>query len=708
MTLPITPDVPEEGSSDNGCLVATTAVLLSFEFEQAFADDLKFLINQASRRVKQFKGSHGTLTFNWLGQLQAFTQSTNDGLFCLLHNPPAALCDNSDPTTQGGGALLDILAQNNVQSLCTNGSLGGLKVSSTLQAAFNQAIMAPPAQRFAQLTPCQQVELRQDYLSQKIGTIDVSYQSTISSSTILHGLLMYSVNNISFEIDINNTQIVQDFTVGKNDIHLHASLPKFSGKAWLETSPGPTFFEAIAASTVGCLFLGVGCNVVAQVAIVAIFLTAGVDYVTLNLNDPAVDVHVTLKPDAQQRLLPTLVARVTADVKPIILDIPPTFQFIADPILSAVFTNNTAALDEISLQLTKKLQGLLSDQGWSFPLPALPVPDQYVQSAASGLASQFLDAISEEDPSFSASVPNVWLISSEDQLTHRFRDIAPQFPASVNLANLALGTVPAHFWGGYGISQNYLNLLATSLSQSDGYKLELSQAQLQALVVAIGVPVPSSQLNELSGHLQPDAPPRIFLTPHDAAAGNGYAQAHFDDLRLCLTIGKRDMPAEQVIEFRFGAQMAAEVAFGSLNSSTNQLDITKSNPTRLLNLYYDLANITLDPAVQSVATLGSTFAAVTDNTLPQLQNVFSALVAGMLVNDTAWIPRQQGDPGNLQRFPFGNSTWYVCQLLPVRGNLYLQQGIGGIAWTILPQLAKPPNQGGLSCQGAKTLLALGM
>jgi len=712
VSLPISPNQPEEAPGPLGYLITTPYALMSFELEEQFLDDVKDLSNQASSLLTSFSGDHGTLNINWLDQLQALNQSSNGsiGLFCLLHNPSTSPCSDTpgDPS-QGGGALLDTVAVNALQKLLLAGAVNpGVSISAALQQAWTQALQEPSAQRWPALTPCQQAGLRDAYVEQKLGNIAISYPSTIGPNTILDGLLEWQVTDISFEVDINRTQVVTTLAItGPNDVQCVIDLPKVSGKAWLETYPGPTYWIVLAVDAVSCAFLGIGCALLAEAILVGLFLALNIAYLSVDLGSPHVVIDTSLQPDQNQVLWPTPAVSVTANTSVLIVNVvPPNLATIAGLIVSAVASWTNLVPNLIATQLQSQLAGLFHDLGLRFPLAESPVMDQFAGSEASGASNSYLDAISQEDPAYSQLNPSEEMITAEDQLTYRFRSLVtapsspPAFPQQVSADGV---DEPCHLYAGFGISQNYLNLLINQLWQTGYFRFRLPTTgsdSVAALAAAVESAVPGLHLGDpalLHAQLSPDTSPRLLLTEHDALAGRNYAAVHFDDLRLWLTDGVRGKPASRLIEFRFGAQMPGQIAFGA--PSSGQIDITKVNPNRTFDIYYDLTAITLDPAVQSVATYGPAVASVTDAALPALQSTFTALVRGMLVgNQAAWIPRQPGDPITIQRFPLGGDNWIICQLNVARGNLYAQLGLGG---TLLGFDFQD-----LSCAAAKFLLAL--
>jgi hypothetical protein len=376
--------------------------------------------------------------------------------------------------------------------------------------------------------------------------------------------------------------------------------------------------------------------------------------------------------------------------------------------VAAVVNWTNLVPDLIAPQLQSRLSGLFHDLGLRFPLAESPVMDQFTGSEASGASNSYLDAISLEDPSYSQLNPSEEMITAEDQLTYRFRSLvtAPSSPPAFP-TGIIIGTGPfqwpCHLYGGFGFSQNYLNLLINQLWQTGYFIFRLPATgtdSVAALAAAIEAAVPGLDLGDpaqLHAQLSPDTSPRLLLTEHDALAGENYAAVHFDDLRLWLTDGSKGKPASRLVEFRFGAQMPGQIAFGA--PSSGQIDITQVNPNRTFDIYYDLTAITLDPAVQSVATYGATVASVTDAALPALQSTFTALVQGMLAgNQAAWIPRQAGDPITIQRFRLGGDNWIICQLNVARGNLYAQLGLGG---TLVDPLVHLDD---LTCAAAQGLL----
>ena len=690
MSLPITPDQPPESPASSGYLLTTPDALVSFELEQHLLDDIMQMANEASMLLTSFVGDSGTFNINWLAQLQALNQSSDGrtGLYCLLHNPSTAPCSDTpgDPS-QGGGALLDKVAVSALKKLLVaNAPSPGVVISAALQQAWTQALQAAAAQRWDALTLCQQAAIRDAYVEQHLGNIAISYPSTIGPNTILDGLLVWEVTDISFKVDINQKPIVTTLAIaGPNHVQCVVDLPKMSGQAWLATYPGPLYWEALAASAITCAWLGIGCTLLAEVIEVGVFLAVNLDSLDLDLGSPHIVADLSLQPNASQVLLPTPSVSVTADTSVIILSaLPPTVGTIVALIVSVVASFTDLVPDQIASHLQQALGDVLTRLAWRFPLAESPVTDQFVSSEASGVANTYVDAISAEDPHYSQANPSEEMITAEDQLTYRYRELVsaptspPAFPDQISFHSL-----PCHLYAGFGVSQNYLNLLINQLWQSGYFALPLPATgsdSIDALAAALLTAVPGLQLSpaaELQARLSPDTSPRLLLTEHDALAGQNYAVVHFDDLRLQLSDGGRDKKrATEVIEFRFGAQMPAQIAFGAPSSGT--LDITRVNPERTFDIYYDLSSITLDPAVQSVATYGPAAASVSDAALPALQPIFMTLVGAMLAgNQAAWIPRQAGDPVTLQRFKLGGGNWVICQLNVARGNLYAQLGLAG-------------------------------
>ena len=250
------------------------------------------------------------------------------------------------------------------------------------------------------------------------------------------------------------------------------------------------------------------------------------------------------------------------------------------------------------------------------------------------------------------------------------------------------------------ISQNYLNLLLNQLWQAGYFSYTMPAPLLAQFVSGIETAANISLAGKkLQGFISPDTSPRLLLTEHDALAQTGYAIAYFDDLRTCITdgvtAGEVAPPGSVIIEFRLGAFMPAHLGFGlpPAPGSGNLLDIMRVNPNavgsrppeRSFDIYYDLANITLNPSVQSVAGLGTLAAKVTDAALPALQGEFQSVISGMLAtNDAAFIPTLPNTPITQQYYPFSSvsansnatqANWFVTQMLVSRGNLYVQFGL---------------------------------
>jgi hypothetical protein len=147
------------------------------------------------------------------------------------------------------------------------------------------------------------------------------------------GLLEWQVTDISFEVDINQTQVVTTLAItGPNEVQCVIDLPKVSGKAWLDTYPGPAYWIVLAADAVSCFWLGAGCGLLTEAIEVGVFLALNIAYLSVDLGSPHIAVDASLQPDQSQIMWPTPAVTVTANASVTVLNaMPPNVGTIVGP-----------------------------------------------------------------------------------------------------------------------------------------------------------------------------------------------------------------------------------------------------------------------------------------------------------------------------------------------------------------------------------------
>ena len=452
--LSIIPVDPEETrGTPQGYLITTSYAPVSLDIEQTLLDDIKTYVNQACSLLTSFRGIGGTFNLNWLDQLKDKRVASNgtQGLYCLLHNPASSPCSNAanDPS-QGGGALLDTMALNALQGMQAQSLALQLNVSPALLAAWTASLPNSP-QASQPLTPCEWAAVRDAYVEQKLGNIAIPYTNSISGTAL--GLLNWTVSDIAFLIDLFGAPLITDLTIsGSNQFTCTLSLPDISGPARFTSSPTAQYFIGLEIGAIACAEFHVGCVLVQEAEEVALFLGLNIASIEIDCTHPTITTTVSLQPDNLLVLRPEV--NVAFSPKPtvtITTGTPPFLNTIVFAIISVVLSNANLIQDHVRTSLQKAIQQIIDQANLRFPLAEGPIQDLFQDSAASGLASNYLDAVSEPAIIMSQNNQSEQIIRAEDQLPFRFRDLILHppnpnlaFPKTVNIL------FQCHLYGGLG------------------------------------------------------------------------------------------------------------------------------------------------------------------------------------------------------------------------------------------------------------------
>ncbi|MGN6179762.1 MAG: hypothetical protein ACTHNW_11315 [Mucilaginibacter sp.] len=695
------------------CFPETYGAKISDLVDEKLLDDVKFLVNTVTKRLSSFAGNNGTIKFDWLNQIETEnntleagpngTSTPGTGLFPLLHN------DNNS-------GLLDMLATKSVGSLMASGNnLSDIGLSASLQTTVNNILAngsIAPQNRFSSLSDTDQAAVVKDYVFNKIGTISVNYPTSSGTQSFVDGLLNVKVDNIAFNVQINDTPIINTLNFDSNGIHLTIDLPDASGSAFLNIWVSSGYWEAVAGAAIACFF-GVGCDFLALLVAVGLLVDSTSGPATIDLKNLSVDAEIGLVPNAAQVLQPKLTmlhlnATVHTTWTP---SVSLGLNNLIDDIVSVAANHTSIILNAAQSAIQSKLNDYIDkDLNITYPPKFGPVNLTGIGSTVDfqannfGYVEQNLNAgllgiidpyVTQIDPVLE---PNV--LTLRDKFKLDFQDPEDAMNA---VSGSLLGwagvdfTSVARYYLGTVLSQNFINYYVYSLWRNGDFNFNFSPAQTHDIYNAVRAAFPHlgfPQFNDkIMSHLWQSVPPRTLFTPWPASEGKYYATTFFDDVRLCF-----EATEKLVIEFSFSAQAFTEIGFGGLNTSTGQLDLLKISD-RVFDIYFDLTNLgvkVINAEVQHFVEPGMQPSINFDySPLNHLQTLFAQVLKWALVKrDNSCIPHGTGDPVYLQRYAIGtNNSWgaknagnplaAVFQLLPYKGNLYVSQGLSGLVTGIL-------------------------
>ena len=669
----VDPEMPQ-------CLPSTYGSIVAVEVEQALMDDLRFIINQISKRLKGFGGSEGKITIDWLDQFRQYSDDlgNGDGLYCLLR----------DGTGKGKG-LLDQMAEREVRRIMVKGPVPPwlMSVSPTEIASVMNNPSIPSEERFDRLPPTTQAAMREQYLMQRIGSLHLTYPES-TSKEVWHRLLTIWLWDIEFDLEINRSEIVDTLSVDNNQVHLVIKLPAASGHATVGRTPSTLYFIALGASVLSCIFVPVVCGVLAFMAAVTAFLILDIGDMYINFDDISIDIRIRFGGTPSGLLEPQVDTSVDAGVSVSYNTyLPEVVHAITDLIISECLSHMDTIISEAEGQLTSRLTELLKDDlGLTFPPQFGTVPLVGVSNGTGGVAGDYLSLLAALQ-SRGAGPGCPYVTQVEGDVEPRLIDTRSEFEE----VKSRLSTRP-HLYGGFVISQNLLNQIvyaywrALEFHRSIGQGNPVERSQAQSIVGYLKAACPDCTIQEPYGvQVWPAVPPRMVLAPSGSFEGEAYALTFFDDVRLCISYWNNEKVLS-TLELQFAAQARTQIGFGGVNQATGKLDVVKAID-RFFDVYFDLLPDSLGivpTEIQGFRADGPGFTSFESSMIDALEPAFRVAMSSMLGSrDANVIPKDQDDPNTIQRYCLAGQG-IVVLLLSHSRNLYVYFGLNGLAQLILP------------------------
>lgn len=687
------------------CLPETYGATIANLIDEKLLDDLKFFVNGISKRLTGFISTGGNLDLNWMDQFKTHADALSDtdpggGLYELLHDDE--LTDASHVEKLG---LLDKLALSSLSTLLADGDrLLNLSLDPALQVAVDNMIAntsVAPQDRFSSLTVEEKGLLIDAYVFKGIGTIKLTYPSTTGTQTVFYDLVNVRMDNIKFDIKINNMEVIPVLEFDGDSVHLVISLPDASGEAWTSRWPTVKYWGLVGLGVVSCIFFPATCFLMEMAILVGIFLALDLAYVSLELADLMVDSHIRLIPNGSNMLQPDVDLTIDATVSAFYMSVLPTgIHQILSLIYTIILNETNIVLNTMQSQLKDQLNNYLkNDLKLTYPPQFGPVPltgisntvaftaldNGYIEeSLNAGLMGVINPYITQVD---SDVQPNI--LTLRDQFKTDFTDPVTEFTNVGGIIGWAFDDLSkvARYYLGTVLSQNFINDYVYTLWRQLLFNYNFSSTEVSDLFSILKLAFPAlAFVNEknVTAHLWPAVPPRTLFTPKPASEGQAYATTFFDDVRICMEFNHDKKEVPTTIEFAFAGQVSTEIGFGGYNADTGKLDLLKLSD-RVFDIYFDLktagVNI-IHPEVEYFAYLGIEPAVNFDySPLNLLQDMFKrGLAYSLTKRDSGFIPRKSGDPMYIQRYPLGNDALQVIfQLVPFRGNLYVSKGMSGMA-----------------------------
>jgi hypothetical protein len=614
-------------------------------------------------------------------------------------------------TTGSGLGLLDKLAQSEVSRMLVNGDVSSLTLPAGILTSVNAVIASTgilPADRFASLSAATQRALREAYLDQRIGNINLTYPDSTGTQTVFHGLLNVRLDNIDFDIDINNTPVLTSLNFDSDSINLSLSLPMASGKAFMSRWPTALYWAAVAISGIACLFLPFLCWLTPFALTVGVFILLDFAFVSISLSNIKLDAHIRFVPNAANVLQPDATLTFDADVNLSYSSVVPTgVHQILSALYSIVGSKTDIIVSVIESQLQDKLNTFVKqDLALTYPPAFGPVTlsgisnqvafadmdnlyiEQGLNAGTLGVINPYITQVDSEIKNKLLILRNEFKVQFRDPVD-RYND--PDVAANLlNWTNVDFKTV-ARYYLGTVISQNFLNHYIHTLWRNQAFNYDFSPPEASQLFDLLAAEVPGIDPGGIVSshvHLFPAVSPRTVLTPKPASEGGHYSTTFFDDIRLCFEfISKGSKEKQLTIEFLFAAQAYSEIGFGSLNRATGKLDLLQIND-RLFDIYFDLERIqvqVIHPEIQSMVRPDMPISVFLDySALNNLQSMFKLAAQFALASrNNNSVPRLATDSIMTQRYDLaGKSFGLVMQLTPYRGNIYVNKGMSGVGTAI--------------------------
>ncbi len=691
------------------CLPETYGALLANLIDEKLLDDIKYIANGITRRLTGFNGNNGDLPLTWMDQFKAHadTLASSDpggGLYDLLHD--------ENPTGPGNLqklGMLDKLAVSSLGKLLANGNhLLSLGLPASLQTVVDNVIAdgsVAAEDRFSSLPPDKRGLLVDAYVFKGIGTIDLTYPSSTGAISIFYDLLNVKLNDIDFDIRINNNAVFSTLDFDADSIHLVIDLPDASGRAWVSRWVTGRYLAVTGISVIACIFFPFTCFLMDMAILVGIFIGLDLAYVSIDLKNLSVDSHIRLVPNPANVLQPDVQLTLDADVSATYISVVPTgIHQILSLIYTIVMDTTDLVINTIESQLQDQLNKFLKeDLKITYPPQFGPVPLAGISNAVEfaaddrGYVEQALNAglmgvinpyITQID---SIVKPNILIL--RDQYKTDFTDPVDAFTSAGSLLGWVSAdmTNVARYYLGTVLSQNFINDYVYVLWRQLLFNYTFSPDETAKLFHMLKHAFPwTNRLEDkqVEAKLWPAVPPRTLFTPKPASEGSFYATTFFDDVRICFAFQQDDKRKPNTMEFAFAGQAATEIGFGGLDKEAGRLDLLKIND-RVFDIYFDLDTVgvhVIHPEVQYFAFADIKPSVNFDYTpLDVLQEMLrQGLEYSLALRDNSFIPRNPGDPMYIQRYPLGNDALQlIFSLVPFRGNLYVSKGLGGKATAAL-------------------------
>ncbi len=679
------PHPPAPGDQTNRfripqCLPATFASLVSVATEQQLLDDLRYLFNQVAQRLDTFKGADGNLVIDWLDQWAAsLADGRDDGVFCLMRS--------SEPPL----GLLDRLAQRQVRRALQDGAIGSqVPMPPALQLAVLEVLGGKAStERWDALAPAARDQLRELYLTERLGKIRLHYKSTTAPTTTFLDLLNVQLNDLEFSLRIGHTQPLRNLDADQGALKLRVELPFLHAQGEIGRWPTGQYFAALGASAAGCFLLPLLCLASGPLTTVGMFLLSDYAYVRVELDDAAIDATIKFLPDPSNVLRPVAdPLDLDADISVAYVSYVPTgLHQIASFVYSMVGTHTDVVLDENESQLKEALEDLFKETlALRFPPSFGTVPLSGLSTKTDGAPRDFLYLEAGLDAGAGTASP--------PYVTQVDPDIQPHL--------LALRSRFAfdRRYAGFVLSQNFLNHFVNVRWKEGAFSFHLGGPERGQVAAVVAAALQAPLDMPIDVHLWPAVSPRTVLTPRLHAEllpptslggpyrTGPYATTFFDDLRLCVGAAGRDGGSQ--LEVQFAGQVFTQVGIGGLDPGTQELDLGRF-ADGCIELYFDLARHgvrVVHPETQGLVTRGEIFAPLTPSALPVLAPALAiAFTAALRSRSDAVIPTAAGDPF-FHRYALPGATLDL-HLEPFRGNLY-----GWLGLTGAPSLdLDPPDKG---------------
>ncbi|MGB8193157.1 MAG: hypothetical protein WCF67_14610 [Chitinophagaceae bacterium] len=689
------------------CFPSTYASLVANDVDEKVLDDIKWLVNGVTKRLSGFSGSGGNVDIDWLAQFgtasAALGGGPGSGLFDIMRDPTGHL------------GLLDKMATKNVQQLLVDGTItADLNFSgqAALLANVNTSLGLPGDQRWDSLSAGNQFTLVELYVEQRLAHFKLTYPASVGWQTVFHGLVKFKIDDIEFSIAINNKPVISTLQFDPDSIHLVIDLDNVTGKGWLTRAATGKYWGLVAVSWLGCFFVPLLCTLAVALTVVGAFLLMDIAFVSISISNLSIDSRIRFLPNGVGVLQPDVTLSLTGSVNVSYTSaIPSGVHQILAFIYTTVANSTNLVLNTIESQLQDKLNTFVKqDLNLSYPPAFGPVPltglsslvefatndNLYLQAGLNagllGITSPFITQV-EKDVKQN-------LLTFRQDFKNAFTDPVTAFNAT-NL--LAWASKPdfrdiARYYLGSVISQNFLNHYVYTLWRRGDFNYDFRPHEAEQVFLLIQPHFPQfKNVNpkHVRAHLWPATSPRTVLTPYPASKGEYYAATFMDDVRLCIEIGekKTDQVKDNRIELLFAAEAFTELGFGG-RVPGKTLDILKVTD-RVFDIYFDTKKFTIKPIhpevysfrMQSV-TLSST---IDYSPLLQMDPAFElACQFAFADRSSTQIPRDAVDPTTIQRYPVGFEAYtpdgafmLVFQLLPFRGNIYVNTGLSGKGTAIL-------------------------